>query len=77
MNSPSRAWQAIYVSAVLETDPDKALTRITEAQEAIANRLLESSVSDGAEHHAIKAAWKALVNLRTTRYGQKAHQPAA
>jgi len=77
MNSPSQAWQAIYVSAVLEADPDKALTRITEAQEAIANRLLENPVPDGAEHQAIKAAWKALMSLRSTRSSQKAHRPAA
>ena len=63
-NSEARAWQAAYVSAVLETDPEKVPPRIVEAQLAIERRLLESPSPDALEHQGIKAAWNALAALQ-------------
>jgi hypothetical protein len=75
-SSLSHAWQAAYVSAVLEADPEKALTLITEAQQAIEQRLMESPTLDGTERQAIKAAWKALAMPKITRT-RRVHPSAA
>ena len=65
--SETHAWQAAYVSAVLETDPEKVLTRVVEAEQAIKRRLLESPSPDALEHQGINAAWTVLVALKNER----------
>jgi hypothetical protein len=66
-NSETQAWQAAYVSAVLETDPEKVSARIVEAQLEIEGRLLESPSPNALERKGIKAAWNALVALKNGR----------
>jgi len=66
-SSETHAWQAAYVSAVLETHPDKVLTRIVEAPQAIERRLLENPSPDALEQQGINAAWTVLVALKNER----------
>jgi hypothetical protein len=66
-NSETQAWQAAYVSAVLETDPEKVPARIVEAQLAIERRLRESPSPNALEDQGIKAARNALVALKNGR----------
>jgi hypothetical protein len=66
-NSETQAWQAAYVSAILEADPEKVSARIVEAQLAIERRLLEGSPPNALEHQGIKAGWNALAALKNGR----------
>lgn len=70
-SSESHEWQAAYMSAVLETDPDKVLTRIVEAQQAIERRLLKNPSPDALEQQGINAAWTVLVALKNERASVK------
>jgi hypothetical protein len=67
-------WQTRLMAAVAETDPNKLLERVTEAQKAISKRFwaISRSTSHEAEIEAIKRAMDTLDVLRT-----KASQPKA
>lgn len=72
-------WQELYTTALLELDPDHLRQRITEAREAIAQRL-EEVKNDGRESEEERRALNdAHQNLRalmrtldpyTPRYGE-------
>jgi hypothetical protein len=63
----AQAWQAAYVSTILEADPVEVSARIVEAQLAIERRLLEGSPPNALEHQGIKAARNALAALKDGR----------
>ena len=67
-------WQIPLMAALAETDPDKLLERVKEAEKAIAKRFETSSrsTSHAAEIEAIEKAMDTLDALRT-----KARQPKA
>jgi C4-dicarboxylate-specific signal transduction histidine kinase len=49
----AHTWQAAYLAAVFESDPDKALDRIFEAQQAIQQRLLDAPHPNILECHGL------------------------
>jgi hypothetical protein len=71
-NAPGRSnlqypsWQAQYEAALVETDPDKLLQRIHQAEAAIYARRsqLVSSAGEKAEQDAMEDAINALRNLK-------------
>ena len=67
-------WQPQLRAALVETDPDKLLERVREAQKAISKRFekISRSTSRAAEIEAIENAMDTLDVLRT-----KASQPKA
>ena len=67
-------WQTQLMAALAETNPDKLLERVKEAQKAISKRfwVISRSTSHEAEIEAIKRAMDTLDVLRT-----KARQPKA
>ena len=67
-------WQHQLRAALVETDPDKLLERVKEAQKAISKRFekISRSTSHAAEIEAIENAMDTLDVLRT-----KASQPKA
>ena len=67
-------WQIPLMAAIAETNPDKVLERVKEAQKAISKRFwaISRSTSHEAEIEAIKRAMDTLDVLRT-----KASQPKA
>ena len=67
-------WQIPLMAAIAETNPDKLLERVKEAQKAISKRFwaISRSTSHEAEIEAIKRAIDTLDVLRT-----KASQPKA
>ena len=67
-------WQTELMGALAETDPDKMLERVEEAQKAMSKRFwaISRSTSHEAEIEAIQKAMNTLEVLR-----RKANQPKA
>ena len=67
-------WQAELMAALAETDPNKLLERVKDAEKAISKRFgrISRSTSHAAEIKAIEKAMDALEILR-----RKASQPKA
>ncbi len=67
-------WQIPLMAALAETDPDKVLARVKEAQQAMSRRFwaITRSTSHEAEIEAIQKAMSTLEVLR-----RKASQPKA
>ncbi len=66
-DSKGYSWQVPYVSAILEIDPDRMLSRIDEAWKAIDERLSTLPEIDGRERKAIEDARTGLAALRAER----------
>lgn len=69
--SPRRQWQRLYRAAMLETNPSVIPERITEAEQAIADRRHELVQSNGqyaeVEREAMEDALYALGALKTAQ----------
>jgi hypothetical protein len=67
MLNANYSWQAPYVKAVLETDSEKRIECIQEAEKAIEERLKSQIPTDSPEHCSLTAIRRTLVSLKAKR----------
>ena len=66
----SSGWKELYQTAFLETDPTRSRQRITEARNAVLDRIEDLLRSPaGAEHQALNDALKVLSTLEERSVG--------
>ncbi len=68
----SSDWEALYEAAIMEFDRAKLPQRITDAQNAITDRI-ESGKADASENQAMRDAMNALGDLRRMAHSDGHH----
>jgi hypothetical protein len=74
MHTPEYGWRRLFVAVLMETDPEKVPARLTAADDAVFNRLLEIENKEGthAERLALEDTMQDLRLLRANCYDFRA-----